>query len=274
MKALLRSYNGEPFVYVDVVYKNCNFYLKDGTTIVRQKDIIDTIYDNRKNYVTCRVCGKMVKNNQESIENHWEEMAKKKDCFKCNLLLETYRETSSESKKYKRVEKNSEQYFVTKKYKAVLRCNNSWRHQPLINTPEADETCVFYKCRNAAYDEISDHFTRYPHAFDVLPTVDMLVQKRWKYSKALNAHSANNAMLMYHHPTMTTLTTLVNSKGIVDSFELKTGNYINRMMYSKKYDKFFYIGARVYQNDPVNHIENSRRASAEAKVKELFNEVN
>lgn len=270
MKALLRSYNGESLVYVDVKFANNKFYFKDDKTLdyrITEWNIIDVAYDNRDKYVICSNCGKMIKNTPEAIEDHWKEEENKKNCMKCRHCIEKYPDRPF--KKSYEYDPETQMYIATSKYTVNLVCNAAY-HYRTINTALADENCIYLKCKNASKIQISDMFTEYPHAFNILPTVDMLVGKRWKFVEVerLSGH------LIYCHPSMKTLKAYVNNKGIISYFQLRTGDSISTFMYSSKYDKVFYRAGERYGKEHPWNLSESRRESAFNKVKELFDEVN
>lgn len=266
MKALLREYNGEQFVWANVKYKdNCFMTAEDGK-IVPRTDIIDLSRDNRSKYVVCGNCGELVKNTPEAIEAHWKSKSKNKNCLSCSNLREGYSKTPIQ-KTYTPDPNNPGKFVVQNKYSTELVCGYSYRN-PVINTSEADEICKCFKCKHASYRELSDFFTINPHAFDVLPTVDMLLKKRWKLE-----HIYNNYMI-YHHPSMTTLTACVNAKGIVSYFSTTYGGYTRRMMYSHKYDKLFFFDSNNNYNPNLPwKFTYDRKDSIVKKIKELFAEV-
>lgn len=266
MKALVKDYAGQQLVYVTVHYKNGNFY-DEHENKISYINVLDISRDNRKNTVFCSACGELIDNKPEAIEKHWKAKAKGKDCFTCKYVREHYSRNSGK-KTIKPDPNNPGMYIVTTKYPATtLYCSRSWQ-EPYINTESADRGCVFYECKNAQYTPFTDFFLEYPHAFDTLPTVDMLVSKRWKLTDMRSGY------LVYVHPRMTTMEAFVNSKGIVTEFKLNKvhQDYNARFMWSKKYDKMIYMDNRKYFKDmPWYAVHNmSKMNSAIEKVKELF----
>lgn len=257
MRALLKNYKDEQFVYVNVTYEDNRFYTAEGERLM-ETNIVDVARDNRNKYVKCSACGELVKNTPESIAAHKEERAKQKNCLKCPYVREGYGKGTVKTS-YAEDPNNPGKYIVKKKYSVGLCCGANYR-QPTINTQEADDYCTYYACQNADMIEISDNFTKYPNMFEVLPTVDMLIQKRWKFEMLADKY------MIYHHPTMTTLKAFVNSKGIVYHFNIG-GFYA---MYSKKYDKLFYCGGDKYSTRFPYNLNDSKKVSAAAKIKELF----
>ena len=258
MRALLKNYDNEQFVYVNVCHDGKDFRTPDGKIVV-ETNIVDISRDNRNNYVKCGGCGELVKNTPEEIEKHWKAKAKNKNCLTCKKLSEGYRKKDIK-KTYSVDPQDPTKYIVKMKYSNELYCSNSWQSHP-INTKASDECCMYYACKNATMYEIEDTFTKYPNLFEILPTVDMLIQKKWKLEVR------HDDFMIYHHPTMTTLKARVNTKGIVYDF-LINGCYL--AMYSKKYDKLFYCGDSKYKTRFPYSLNVSKKDSAEIKIKELF----
>jgi hypothetical protein len=200
----------------------------------------------------------MVKNTPEAIAVQKEERASQNNCLKCSSIKEGY---GAEKLKVSYTEdpNNPGKYIVKKKYCSELYCDVNYRRPP-INTEEADSCCKYYACRNADMIEFSDTFTKYPNLFEILPTVDMLIQKKWKLEIRYDTYAT------YHHPTMTTLKAHVNSKGIVTHFEIVGYN----AMYSKKYDTMFYCGGSKYSTRFPSNLNENKKLSATTKIKELF----
>lgn len=267
MQALLREYNGEQLVYVNVTYKHGNFYTPEGSCLSRWQ-ILDISRDNRKNYVVCSYCGEMVKNTEEALEEHRQKMANAKNCLKCKKLREGYSKQLGK-KNYVPDPNNPGQYIVTYKYSTTLMCdNNYWDYE--IGTEEANRHCIYNQCKSASYDPICDIFTNYPHLFDTLPTVDILKKKKWKV-----LHSNNNMDYVgFTHPYMSSLNAYVNKKGIVDFFEITGRDGLHwYVMYSHRYDKLlFYRGDGYREARPVSLTE-GKYNSALKHIKELFEEV-
>ena len=257
MRALLKNYKDEQLVYVNVKYEENKFFTADGERVY-EINIIDIARDTRNQYVKCSICGQLVKNTPEGIAAHKEERAKQKNCLKCPYVREGINKNDAKVT-YSEDPANPGRYIVKRKYSTTLNCNVAYWSHP-INTAEADQHCKYYACQNANMIEIVDTFTKYPNLFEILPTVDMLIQKRWKYEYRSNEY------MIYHHPTMTTLKAYVNSKGVV--YQFKIGDY--PAMYSKKYNKLFYIGSEKYSTSFPYSINANKKESAATKIKELF----
>lgn len=262
MKVLLRNYNGEHFVCADVDYSAKGFSLKDGTPVL-ETDIIEVFRDTRSKYVICDVCGELVKNTPEAIEAHWKEKANEKNCLTCSNCTENY-DRRQIKKTYKPDPENHERYISTVLTSMTLSCNYSYPRQR-VNTTEADAHCKYYRCKRASYNEVSDFFTKFPHPFDEFPTCDMLAQKKWKIE------CISGDYVYYYHPKMKTLKAIVNNKGIVDRFVVmdtsRTGTIC--AMYSKKYDKLFFIRRGNYMA-VCSDVPADRKDSCLQKIKELF----
>lgn len=264
MKALVKDYMGEQLVYIPVKYKNGLFW-DDHENKIHYSNILDISRDNRKNTLVCGGCGELIKNTPEAIEKHWKDKAKEKNCLTCKHMREHY-DRNFIKKTIKPDPNNPNKYIVTTKSSSSLYCSYSWR-EPKINTEDADRYCMFYVCKNATRDSFTDFFLQYPHAFEMLPTVDALIQKKWKL------HNTTNGYLFYTHPKMTSLEANVNSKGIVTEFKIDRVYKSNsaRFMYSKKYDKVICIENSRYNATGPWYIQNNEKMqSVIQKVKELF----
>ena len=266
MKALIRDYDGQQFVYINVKHNGKSFVDEKGQDIYLSS-IVDVFRDNRSKYVRCSNCGELIKNTPEAIEAHWRDKANKKNCLQCNKMAETYEKTPIK-KTYVPDPQNPTRYIVTNKYAVKLVCRSGY-YSRTIGTDAANESCKFLACKFASYQPINDIFTEYPHPFDTLPTVDMLLQKRWK----LVGFERMNNYIAYSHPSLKSLQAHVNSKGIVSYFTLKVGSRDWCFMYSKRYDKHLYFDGVTYYKDFPYEVRNaSKSASAFAKAKELFEE--
>lgn len=266
MKALMRDWNGEQLVYINVKHDG-NYFVDDNGNRINTSQIVDVFRDNRSKYVRCSNCGELVKNTPEAIEAHWRAKADKKNCLQCNKMSEAYEKTPIK-KTYVPDPNNHGKYIVTNKYAATLICRSGY-YSRTIGTEAANENCKFLKCKNATYMPIEDLFTVCPHPFDTLPTVDMLLKKKWK----LVGFERNNNYIAYSHPSLKSLQAHANSKGIVSYFSIRVGSRDWFFMYSKKYDKHIYFdGIHYYVDFPSEVRSASKSASAFAKVKELFEE--
>lgn len=265
MKALLRNHQGKQFVWDKVSYEKGGFVASDGTKIV-ETNIIDISRDNRSKYVICGNCKEIIKNTPEAIEAHWKEKAKNKNCLTCKNLQESYNKTPLK-KTYIANPENPGQFIITAKYITTLYCGYNWGNYT-INTPEADAVCKHFACKNADMYPITDTFTTYPHPFEVLPTIDLLLAKKWKVS------GSGTDYIEYHHPSTTTLKARVNSKGIVDYFILQNKrNGYYTAMYSQKYDKLFFMNSNRYSIGVPWNFDRTKYNAMLAKIKELFTEV-
>lgn len=264
MQALIRDYNGEQFVYVPVKYKNKRFETASGE-IISETNIIDVLRDNRSQYVICSYCGAMIKNTPEAIEAHIKEKEQQRDCFKCSHMKTGCSLKGSHKKTFKPDPNNPGNYIVKETWSTNCYCGFIWR-SPDINSEVAEAECKYHQCRNAAMENFTDTFLKYPGLFNVLPTVDMLLQKRWKFE------GISGDYIIYHHSRMTTLKAYANSKGIVSHFGIQglSGSFY-RLMYSKKYDKLFNFGGNSkYKTSLPYNLTAEKRDSALAKIKELF----
>ena len=264
MQALVKDYNGEQFVYIPVKYTKVGFYtLKDER--IYETNIVDISRDNRSQYVICSHCGAMIKNTPEAIEAHKAEQEKKRDCFTCKHMKTGFISNSNRKRKFKPALNNPGNYIIKETWSTNCYCDYVWRN-PDINSEEAKSHCKYCQCRHAEMTSFTDTFLKYPGLFNVLPTVDMLLQKNWKFEYIMGDY------ITYHHPRMTTLKAYVNSKGIVTQFcasDTTGTNY--KLMYSKKYNQLFFLGGNnKYKISVPYNLIGDRRDSIFIKIKELF----
>ena len=265
MKALLTQYGTEQLVYVNVTYDaKRGFVDPDGNQIHAWK-ILDISRDSRLNSVVCGSCKTLVKNTPEAIEAHKQSQRDKKDCLQCSEVREMY-DREFLKKSYTPDPKNPGKYISTVKNRVGLKCNSSWYD---IHDERTEHYCKYLRCTHADYTPFSDWFVQHPHAFEVLPTVDMLVQKKWKLD------FVTDRCIQYSHSRMTTLKAVVNTKGVVEEFNMHglIGNNMARMRYSKKYDQCYFSAANAIKGYVVSvptTIPSNKYQSALSKIKELF----
>lgn len=263
MKALLRKFDNDCFVYTDVVYECGSFKTPDGR-IVNENGIIHIVKDNRKNKVRCKGCGDLIKNTPEDIEAHFKEREDKKNCLTCSHVKESYRKASI-GRKYKPHPTEEGQYICEHQYKTDLYCSHGGGTR-LINTTESDEKCKYLMCRKMGVTEVTnDFFLDYPGAFTTFPTVDKLIEKNWIFE------SMNSNFIVYHHKRMTTLKAIVNNKGIINNFRAcyKHSDAVD-IVYSDKYEKAFYLVGGKYSTGHCSDLTQAKAESYIAKIKELY----
>lgn len=265
MKALLVvNYNGEQLSYETVTYDPKTGFKDANGNTVWAWHILDISRDTRSKYVKCSSCGELIKNTPEAIEAHKTKQSSQKDCLSCSKAKEGYGKELIK-KTYVPDPNNPGMLISTVKSRVELRCDISWKS---IYHEDSERMCKYMQCTHATYQPFSDWFTEYPHAFEVLPTVDMLLEKKWKLDHVVDGG------IVYHHPRMTTLEALVNTKGVVTEFRvtgLRNGS-VARMRYSKKYDLCFFAGTalRGYTLSHPYSLPDNKYESALPKIKELF----
>ena len=260
MKALLRNYDGQYYVWKTVKFDNGRFQA-DGMTLCEQ-DIVSIVNDNRKNYVACSSCGRVFSKGTDKFEIHKQESETITPCLSCSQLGVYDRVT------YKRkFEMNEDGTFKEKTEGAVvLKCNNCghW-NRPLITSDEAKQRCLKRQCGNARAVEIEDTFTKYPGLFDEIITSDRIDEVGYKdkmdwdgsYTYTLNGRNKIEAN--------------VNMYGIVDGFTVYYEDDYWTVYYSKKYDKFFTVNCGGYYTefDPP-YLGEKTRKYIENKIAALY----
>ena len=265
MKALLAiNHDNEQFTYESVTYEPKTGFKDAKGNVIWAWHIIDLSRDTRANYVRCGSCGALIKNTPEAIEAHKASQASKKDCLSCDRIRENYGKALIK-KTYTPDPKNPGMFISTVKHRVELKCDRSWQS---IHHPDSERVCKYMQCTYANYSPFTDWFTRYPHAFEVLPTVDMLLEKKWKLDHVVDGG------IVYHHSRMTTLEALVNTRGVVTEFRiagLRNGN-VAKIRYSKKYDRCFFPGSTIqgYTTSQPSNLSDSKYEAALPKIKELF----
>lgn len=263
MKILLRRWDEKYYVWKDAEYNNGRFCVEDisvyDTNILAVKD------DDRKDSVICNHCGKVIKNDPESIEAHFAEQEANRDCFKCSSL----RKYGYESEQATFERSADGRYIVKETYKADLKCGQSWYNGPKIDTEDAKKVCIFYKCRNAGVVPIKDIFTQYPDPFNKSITVDLLREKKFDQCDRIYG------FFEYDLKCRNTVKACVNELGIVDHFVIKHRSSRYMAYYSAKYDKlFFTLNGRDYDDEMPSGMSQAKYDQALAKISALYKEEN
>lgn len=261
MKILLRRWGNEYYVWKDATYTS-NGFVYDGE-VIYTTNILAIKDDNRKDSVMCAHCGKIIKNDPESIEAHFAEQEAGRDCFKCGSL----RKYNVKTTKADYIKNADGQFTVTETYSADLKCGQQWYGGPSIDDERVKKICIYYRCRNVGVKPIKDIFTQYPDPFDKNVTVDMLLAKKFAHDGYTCGH------FEYDLKCRNTVKACVNEVGIVDHFVIKHRGYRWNAFYSAKYDKlFFSINGRDYEDCIPNALSETKYNQAKAKISALYKE--
>lgn len=262
MRALLRSCNGEQYVWKKVEMKNADTFAVEGGLEVHQTGIVSISRDNRKKFVRCSICGEIIRNTPEAINAHKDRASTSETCFGCPYFRE--RNDKQLSAKYTLQEDGS--YIVNAKKSVELICGNSWS-RPDINSQKAREVCKFRDCARAEMRAIEDAFTKYPSLFDDMITVDRILENGFT-ERTEHASGA----IHYKLKARGHITAVVNNLNIVDYFIIDYRSHQVKVMYSKKYNKLFLIRGGVYvEYVRSTYMPDSTLESIKGKIASLYN---
>lgn len=262
MRALLRSCNGEQYVWKKVEMKNADTFSVEGGQEVCQTGIISISRDNRKKFVRCSICGEIIRNTPEAINAHKDRASTSATCFGCPYFRE--RNSKQLSAKYTLQEDGS--YIVNAKKSVELVCGNSWSC-PDINSQKAREVCKFRDCARAEMRAIEDAFTKYPGLFDDMITVDRVLENGFTERIECASGAVHYKLKARNH-----ITAVVNNLNIVDYFIIVYRSHQVNVMYSKKYNKLFLIRGGVYvEYVRSTYMPDSALESIKEKIANLYN---
>lgn len=156
------------------------YYSIDGNAYYENK-----VYKVKNNfndkYVRCKLCGKVIENSPEKIEEHYKEIEKNIDCLNCSQL----RLVSSKDKKithekqedgtYKRLEESIVQY-------SCWSDNYNTSLDFLTDVENIEYTsCKYLKHRKMGVEPFSKNMlNKYPKAFETLITEEKLIENGWE----------------------------------------------------------------------------------------------
>ncbi len=262
MRALLRSCNGEQYVWKKVEMKNADTFAVEGGQEVCQTGIVSISRDNRKKFVRCSICGEIIRNTPEAINAHKDRASTSETCFGCPYFRE--RNSKQLSAKYTLQEDGS--YIVNAKKSVKLTCGNSFMN-PDINSQKAREICRFRDCVRAEMRAIEDVFTKYPNLFDDMITVDRILENGFTERIKHASGAVHYKLKARNH-----ITAVVNNLNIVDYFIIEYRSHQVKVMYSKKYNKLFLIRGGVYvEYVRSTYMPDSTLESIKEKIASLYN---
>ena len=233
MKALLRLFENDCYVWKDVKYDAKGFYIdgdSDQKLTIDETNIVSLSNDNRKNYFKCSACGELFRKGSSKWEKHIQPITDSNRCFSCKYM----RVSNAKKLNSKYVLLENGKYAQTQKSEVELKCYNSW-HYPDINSEEARRNCYFNRCVNADVQPIEDIFTKNPGIFDDIITVDQIVKQGYKERYVRNHYWTN-----YKLKGKNQIWACVNHMNIVDHFEISYRNNHWTVYYSKKYNKLYH----------------------------------
>ena len=265
MKVLLRKYGDKYYVWKSVEWKEGAYYFfdEDGdATEISQTNILAIKEDERVGYVACAHCGKLIKNDPESIEAHYKEEEAKKNCVKCEYLR-----TSNKQFVDAAAEKNADgTYTVTQTFSASLNCCTNYWSKP-IDSEDAIQSCICNLHRRKGVTTIDDVFVKYPGVFEKFITVDTLLAKGCEYQR-------KTSYFEYDMKLRGTLVACVNEMGIVDHFRLYYRGHTSDLYYSDKYNILFHTGYMCYQEGTPYGVPEKKMEQVKEKIAAFYKEAN
>lgn len=263
MKVLLRSYNGEQYVWKKAEVKNTNhFTLEDGSTVA-QTDIVSISRDNRKKFVRCSACGAIIRNTPEEIKEHSLRSTTSATCFGCQYM----RECNSKQLSVKYTLQEDGSYVASVKKNLKLACAVGWNRVD-INSQDARNGCKFRLCATAEMQSINDVFTKYPGVFDDMITIDKVLDNGFTERREYT----NGNVVEYKLKARNHIIAVVNKLNIVDRFVIDYRGHTISVMYSKKYNKLFGISNGKYiELNGVWFMPDNTFTNIKTKIASLYN---
>ena len=229
MQILLRDFNDRQYEWFTASYNENGFVVDDVR--IYEYNIVSVMNDNRKNYVKCSSCGKIVSKNEKKFDNHKRNASSCETCFNCPSMRT--RDELIRKIKYT-LNKDGEATRQVESSVKLVCCRSFYDTTYPINSPEAVARCKKRQCANAKGIEISDIFTQMPGVFDDIITIDKILD---------NGYARINYMDYEYSEYVLNdefdIQARVNSLNIVDRFVVEYEGYYYNLWYSKKYDEFF-----------------------------------
>lgn len=234
MKILTRN-----FQWIDAVFDTSNGAIRDeNCNAIRESAIIAIDNDVRSQYVICQNCGSIIRNTAKELEAHKALSDSSAACFECPAM----REMGVDLLKRTYTLQEDGTYVSLTKTKCSLACSKGWCSVP-IDSDEARERCQYRGCKTATASPIQDIFTKFPGIFDELATADALDPAVWTYVDMGRNYYKFKASSRYN------LTVSIHKTGIISHFTYTSRYRQHDFMYSKRYNRFFWI-------DDYNYTEN------------------
>jgi hypothetical protein len=229
----------------------------DDTKIVAVKD------DERKKYVFCEACGCYVENTAEARAKHAAQGTTSQTCLHCMFLAR-----GDSNQKTEEFELNEDgTYNIVTRENVQLMCRKRYNYCD-INSKDARNNCMYKKCAGAIFHEHATIFNSYHGAFDAIATVDAISEKKWKYEQKIGDIHWFKARKKYH------VFAIVNAMGIIDHFVYSFNGYEHSFVYSKKYDKIFWLEYQNYTDKYPFRSHPERVEELTAIAREIYTKEN
>jgi hypothetical protein len=221
-------------------------------------DIVAIDNDIRPLRRKCSLCGTIINDTTEAIEQHINIKKSSEHCMTCKHLNKEVLDSI-----HKSLEKNDDGTCkIIEEQTCNLECGFSYRH-PNIFDGRARASCKYANCTEETLLLIQDTHQKYPGAFDTIATVDAL--SSW------NFQNQEENVYIFKARKRFTLTATVNQYGIIKNFTYWYDGFNYEFVYSKKYNKLFWIDRynNDYSEDNVN-VSNERKAEILNTVSEIY----
>lgn len=265
MKILLRTYDGNHYVWKDAYWKNERYYISDTDLSVSQTAILAVTEDERTGKVQCRNCGELIDNNEESIEAHFRAKEAEKNCLTCERCV-PYGDKFDEKKTFSLNKDGT--YTISESYTTFLGCKIGYYNVRDLDSDEAKRRCNVMKCRNMGTTPINDIFVKYPDPFEKQITVDALVANKY------TSYGSWGEFVEYDLKMRDTLKARVNKLGIVDHFVVIVRGWRYEFDYSSKYNKIFFRDYGEYKEHAGNYISSAKEERILNRLSKLYMEEN
>lgn len=264
MKILIRQYESKYYVWKDAEWQDGNYVIPNTKQKISMTNILAVTEDNRIGYVQCYHCGKLIKNDPESIEQHFAEVEARKDCLKCEKMV-PYGDKMSP---VLTIERNADgTYSVVEKYNTKLGCRASYYYTQNIESEKVKRDCIYLQCRRNGVREINDAFVKYPGMFEKQITADTLVANKCVFE------GYNDGYYEYDMKMRGSVKACVNEMGIVDHFVVLARGWRYIFYYSDKYKKIFFNYYDKYYENTRDYITDSKADSIIKKLSSIYEEA-
>ena len=262
---LSAQYNIDVLLRSDYVWRKAMFDTKNGTLrvadigTVTEQNIVAIENDCRKDYVRCKCCKEIIRNDEATIAEHIRNAVGEAKCLKCRYLKT--KNESNEAKQF--VKREDGKYDVVRTSVAELWCHYGDNCQ--ISAEGAFSQCRFAACATGEFDNMGGFFVRYPEAFNKIVTVDALDPQTWEF------YEKNGNSVYLKAKKRFSLRAKINKLGIIDSFMYRTRTDEATLVYSDKYGKLFRMTGNGYDELP-DWIGNVRKNELLKTISEIYKE--